>query len=116
MDGTMSGLMLFGTIIGIALLYLVEKINKEKKSSMAVLIFFVLSFIILGIVQIGLIQYSIKGAGQFDILFVNDLGMPFFSGFAFFFIVVAIGIWLLLRIASRKGCISSFGGLVWHLH
>ena len=40
MDGTMSGLMLFGTIIGIALLYLVEKINKEKKSSMAVLIFF----------------------------------------------------------------------------
>lgn len=104
MDGTMSGLMLLGTILGVAMLYLVEKINKEKKELYGgAYIFLVLSFIVLGIVQIGLIQYSIKGAGQFDIFFVNTLGMPFFSGFAFFFVVVAIGIWLMLRIASQKG-------------
>jgi hypothetical protein len=27
----------------------------------------------------------VKLAGRFDILFVNNFGLPFFSGFAFFF-------------------------------
>ena len=103
MDGTVSGLMILGTVIAIALLYGVEAINKNKKEYFGgTYIFFVIGCIITGIVQVGVIQYSIKAAGQFDILFVNSFGMPFFSGFIFFFLLLAFGIWFGLRFAARK--------------
>jgi hypothetical protein len=104
MDGTVSGLMILGTAIAIALLYGVEAINKNKKEYFGgTYIFFVIGCIITGIVQVGVIQYSIKAAGQFDILFVNSFGMPFFSGFIFFFLLLAFGIWFGLRFAARYG-------------
>ena len=104
MDGTVAGLMIMGTIVAIALLYLVERIKKENKEYYGGLyIFMIFGFILLGIVQIGVIQYSIKAAGRLDIIFVNSFGMPFFSGFSFFFVVVAILIWLGLRFSARKG-------------
>jgi hypothetical protein len=49
---------------------------------------------ITGIVQVVVIQYTIKGAGAFDIFFVNDLKMPFFTGFGLYFILlVALLTW-----------------------
>jgi hypothetical protein len=45
----------------------------------------------------------VSGAGYFDVFFVNSLGMPFFSGFAFFFILLAVVIWYGLKVAARKG-------------
>lgn len=104
MDSTVAGLMLIGTAIAIGLLYLVERINKAKKEYYGgAYIFFVLGFVLVGIVQVGVIQYTVKGAGQFDIFFVNSLGFPFFSGFAFFFLLLAVVTWLGLRYAARKG-------------
>ena len=50
---------------------------------------FLLGCIITGIVQVAIIQWSIKGAGSFDIFFVNELGTPFFVGFIFYFLLVA---------------------------
>ena len=50
---------------------------------------FVVGCVITGIVQVVVIQYTIKGAGAFDIFFVNSLNMPFFSGFGFYFILLA---------------------------
>src|SRR5882757_8429106 len=50
---------------------------------------FLIGCVVTGIVQVVVIQYTIKGAGAFDIFFVNSLGMPFFSGFAFYFILLA---------------------------
>lgn len=50
---------------------------------------FVLGCVITGIVQVAIIQWSIKGAGAFDIFFVNELGTPFFVGFAIYFILLA---------------------------
>jgi len=102
-DFTMSGLMIVGGLAAIGLLYLVESINKDKKEYYGgAYIFFVFGAIILGIVQIGVIQYSIKFAGKFDIFFVNNLKAPFFSGFAFFFVLLAVIIWWGLRFANRK--------------
>src|SRR5215831_11423767 len=102
-DKTVSGLMMLGTIIAIALLYAVESLKKEKKEYYGGLyIFTVFGFLILGIVQKAVIQYSIKAAGAFDIYFVNNLNMPFFSGFIFFFVLVAAVIWFLLRFSARK--------------
>ena len=50
---------------------------------------FLIGCIITGIVQVVIIQWSIKGAGSFDRFFVNDLGTPFFSGFIFYFLLLA---------------------------
>ena len=102
-DGTVGGLMILGTIIAIGLLLLVEKWKPEAKSYYGgIYIFFIIGCIITGAVQIGVIQYTIKLAGTFDRLFVNSGGMPFFSGFAFFFILLAGLIWYGLRIAAKK--------------
>jgi hypothetical protein len=103
MDGTVSGLIILGTILAIAFLYLVERYKKSNKEYYGgIYIFFILGLVLVGVVQIGIIQYSIKAAGVFDIFFVNDLGFPFFSGFAFFFVLVAAGIFFGLRLAATQ--------------
>ncbi|HEV2479120.1 MAG TPA: DUF2723 domain-containing protein [Puia sp.] len=55
-----------------------------------------------GIVQVVVIQYTIKGAGAFDVFFVNSLNLPFFSGFASFFVLLAIALILGIRYAIKK--------------
>jgi hypothetical protein len=50
---------------------------------------FLIGCAITGLVQVGVIQYSMKAAGLFDVFFVNDLSMPFFSGFAVYFLLLA---------------------------
>jgi Protein of unknown function (DUF2723) len=63
---------------------------------------FVIGCVLTGVVQKAVIQWTIKGAGNFDILFVNSFGLPFFSGFAFFFIFIAVVVFFGLRIAKSK--------------
>ncbi len=55
-----------------------------------------------GIVQVPMIQWSIKLASDFDILFTNSFDLPFFTGFTFFFILIAFIIFLMLRLAKKK--------------
>ncbi|MEO6916954.1 MAG: DUF2723 domain-containing protein [Chitinophagaceae bacterium] len=43
---------------------------------------------ITGFVQKVIIQYTVEGAGKFDIWFVNNLSLPCFSGFTFYFIAL----------------------------
>lgn len=57
---------------------------------------------ITGFVQKFVVQYTVAGAGQFDIAFVNNFGLPFFSGFAFFFLLLSAVIYFLLRIAKKN--------------
>ncbi len=103
-DATLPGLMILGTIAAIGLLYAVEAINKQKREYYGgAYILLIIGFVITGIVQLVIIQLSIKVAGYFDIFFVNSIGMPFFSGFTVFFILVAAGIWLGLRYAAKRG-------------
>jgi len=63
---------------------------------------FVIGCILTGVVQKAVIQWTIKGAGSFDVLFVNSFGLPFFSGFAFFFVFIGALIFFGLRIAKNK--------------
>ena len=63
---------------------------------------FIIGCVITGVVQKAVIQYTIQSAGSFDIFFVNNLGLPFFSGFAFYFILLAGLIWYGIRLASHK--------------
>jgi hypothetical protein len=104
MDATYAGLVIFGIVAAIGLLVLVESRNKAKKEIYGgAFIFFIIGCIVTGIVQVVIIQYSIKAAGAFDVFFVNNLGLPFFSGFIFFFVLVAAAIFLGLRYATRRG-------------
>jgi hypothetical protein len=63
---------------------------------------FLIGCVLTGLVQKAVIQWTIKGAGNFDIFFVNNLNMPFFSGFAFFFILIGALVWFGLKQARAN--------------
>ncbi len=72
---------------------------------------FIVGCIITGFMQKALIQWTIKAAGNLDILFVNSFNLPFFSGFAFYFIaVVAL---LIIGIAFKENKINRTRLAVW---
>jgi hypothetical protein len=105
MDSTPAGLMILGTVVAIALLFLAERLGNAKKKKEyygGAYMFFVIGCVLTGVVQVAVIQYSIKLAGYFDIFFVNSIGLPFFSGFIIFFLLVAVGVWLGLRYAAKR--------------
>jgi hypothetical protein len=87
------------TIPALSMIYFYKRYKVTTfKTAMA----FIVSIIITGLAQKALIQWTVKGAGSFDVLFVNDFGLPFFSGFAFFFLMLAGICWFALRIAKQK--------------
>jgi Protein of unknown function (DUF2723) len=103
-DTTTVALVLVGALLAIGMLSLIEAFNKTKKELYGgMFIFFVFSVVILGVVQIGVIQYTIKMAGAFDKIFVNNFSLPFFSGFAFFFVALIVAIVYGLSFAKKKG-------------
>ena len=63
---------------------------------------FIVGCLITGFVQVVVIQWSVKAAGWFDIQFVNGLGMPFFSGFIIFFILLGVLFYFGLRTAKKN--------------
>ncbi len=101
---------LMGLSIGVHLLNLltipamvmIYYFKRYKTTNWGIFFAFIIGCAITGIIQKAVIQWTIKGAGNFDILFVNDFGLPFFSGFAFFFVLVGVLLYVGLRIANRK--------------
>ena len=101
---------MMGLSIGIHLLNLltipaivmVYYFRKYKATTWGTIIAFVIACAITGFVQKFVIQYTIKGAGWFDIKFVNGFGAPFFLGFGIFFILLAAAIIFAIRYAVRK--------------
>ncbi len=103
LDGTMTGLMIVGTLIGIGLLFLIERWGKAKKAYYGgAYIFFVIGCVLVGVAQVIVIQYTVKIAGIFDRIFVNGFNLPFFTGFFFFFLLLAVLIWFGLKFANKK--------------
>jgi hypothetical protein len=74
------------TIPAVVMIYYYRRYEATTKGAIYA---FLIGCIITGLVQVGVIQYSMKAAGEFDIFFVNSFGLPFFSGFAFYFIALA---------------------------
>jgi Protein of unknown function (DUF2723) len=87
------------TIPALSMIYFYKR---YKVTTFKTVMAFIVSIIITGLAQKALIQWTVKGAGSFDVLFVNDFGLPFFSGFAFFFLMLAGICWFALRIAKQK--------------
>ncbi len=63
---------------------------------------FLIGCLITGLVQKAMIQWAISLAGNFDVFFVNSMGLPFFSGFAFFFILIAAILYFGLKMANKR--------------
>ena len=89
-------------ILVIPAIVMVYYFKRYKATRWGTFFAFVIGCIITGVVQKAMIQWTIKGSGSFDVLFVNSFGLPFFSGFAFFFILIAALIYFGLRMAHTK--------------
>ena len=85
------------TIPAIVMIYYYRR---YKVTKMGTFIAFLIGCLITGVVQKAVIQYTIKAAGKFDILFVNSFGLPFFSGFITFFVLLAVVVYLAIRYAE----------------
>ncbi len=87
------------TIPAIVMVYYFRRYKPTWKGG---IIAFLIGCAITGLVQKAVIQWSISGAGLFDRIFVNSFGLPFFSGFIFFFVLLGVGIWYGLRWANAN--------------
>ncbi len=89
-------------ILTIPAIVMVYYFKRYKVTKWGTVWAFVAACVITGIVQVPMIQWTIKLASDFDILFTNSFGAPFFTGFTFFFVLLAFIIFLLLRLAKKK--------------
>ncbi|MEO5501313.1 MAG: DUF2723 domain-containing protein [Ginsengibacter sp.] len=89
-------------ILSIPAIVMVYYFKRYKTTKWGTVWAFVAGCVITGIVQVPMIQWTIKLAGDTDILFVNSYGLPFFSGFTFFFILLAAIIYFMIRLAKKK--------------
>ena len=89
-------------LLTIPAVVLVYYFKRYKTTTWGTILALVIGCTITGLVLKFVIQYTIKGAGWFDIHFVNDLHLPFFVGFATFFILLAVIIAVGIRWAVRK--------------
>jgi hypothetical protein len=87
------------TIPAIGMVYYYKRYKANRKGAFFA---FIAGCVVTGIIQKLVIQYTIIWAGKFDIFFVNILGLPFFSGFVSFFVLLAVAIVYALKWADRK--------------
>jgi len=89
-------------ILTIPAIVMVYYFKRYKTTKWGTFWAFLIGCAITGIVQVPMIQWTIKLAGDFDVLFTNSFGAPFFTGFTFFFILLALIIFLMIRLAKKK--------------
>jgi hypothetical protein len=87
-------------LLTIPAIIMVYYFKRYKVTKWGTFFAFVTGCIITGVIQVVLIQWSIKGAGSFDIFFVNEVGTPFFFGFILYFVLVAVLLILGLKFSA----------------
>ncbi|QHS58312.1 glycosyltransferase family 117 protein [Chitinophaga agri] len=76
-------------LLTIPAIVMVYYFKRYKVTPMGTFWAFIIGCAITGLVQKFVIQDTVKASGLMDVFFVNSLGLPFYSGFAFYFIVLA---------------------------
>ncbi|HTQ64326.1 MAG TPA: DUF2723 domain-containing protein [Puia sp.] len=89
-------------LLTIPAIVMVYYLKRYKATTWGIIRAFIIGCLITGIVLKVVIQWTIRGAGWFDVHFVNDLGTPFFVGYAVFFLLLSIGIVWGIRYAVRR--------------
>src|SRR5580658_8316388 len=89
-------------LLTIPAIVMVYYFRRYKPTTWGTILAFLIGCAVTGLVLKFVIQYTIKGAGIFDIFFVNNLNLPFFVGFAFFFVLLAAILILINRWAVRN--------------
>lgn len=103
MLGLAIGVHLLGILAVPAIAYIIYFRYKEKVSFIGFFGVGVLSIVVLGFIQEGVIPGTISLASSFEVAFVNSLGMPFYTGSMFFFLLLILGCVFLVRWARKKG-------------
>jgi hypothetical protein len=101
---------LMGLSIGVHLLNLLTipamvmmyYLRRYTPTTWGLIITFFIGCVITGFVQKAVIQWIINWASAMDVLFVDSFNLPFFSGFAFFFILLAAVIAFGINYANKK--------------
>ncbi len=87
------------TLPAIVMVYYYKKhIYKTNKAILA----FLIACAITGLTLWGMVYAIPKWSATFDRLFVNSFGLPFFSGFTFFYILLVLLIWAGLKFAGKR--------------
>jgi len=101
LTGLAIGVHLLGilTIPAMVMIYYYRRYEYTQKGAF---IAFLIGCGITGVIQVAVVQWTVKMAGKFDIAFVNGFGLPFFSGFILFFLLLGVAVWFGLRVASKN--------------
>ena len=102
---------LMGLSIGVHLLNLLTipaigfifYFHKYKSSPKGIIITAIASLLILIVVMYGVIPLTVKLAGKFELIFVNEFGLPFNSGTIFYFLLIIGLITFGLIYTHKKG-------------
>jgi hypothetical protein len=99
--GLAIGVHLLGILVVPAIGYMLYFRTQENVSIKGLLITGLLSIITLGFIQEGVIPGSIAMASNFEVAFVNSLGLPFYSGTIFFFVLLVAACLYVVRYAYK---------------
>lgn len=86
-------------IPAVGMIYYFKKINKGWKGA---LLTFILSCLILVFIQYGVIPGTVSLAAKLELLFVNNISLPFGSGIIFFILLLIAGFVWMLRYSVKK--------------
>ena len=116
--GLAIGVHLLGILVIPAICYIIYFRVYKEASVKGLLLTGLLSIFLLGFIQEGIIAGSVSLASSFEVVFVNSLGLPFYSGTIFFFILLIAVCLFFVRYARKKGntiLYNSFMGLIFLL-
>jgi hypothetical protein len=86
------------TVPAVVMIYFYKIYQPTVKKA---LLAFLISMALTGMILWGMVYFIPKASASFDRLFVNSFGLPFFSGFTFFFILLGVLCWVLLWVAKK---------------
>ncbi len=103
MLGLAIGVHLLGILVVPAIGYMIYFRTQEQVSTKGLILTGIISIVALGFIQEAIIPGSIAMASNFEVSFVNSLGLPFYSGTIFFFIALIAICLYVVRFAHRTG-------------
>jgi len=103
MLGLAIGVHLLGILVVPAIGYTIYFRTQEDINIKGLLLTGIISVVALGFIQEAIIPGSIAMASSFEVSFVNSLGLPFYSGTIFFFVLLVAACLYVVRFAHKTG-------------